>query len=147
MSSEIGLNATSSSLSAQLRSSTSTAPEGTDKTSDAGSVKKTAQVSDEKKSSSQETSQKADVSKDMMNNIRDQVQKLQDFMGVNNLSVNFSVDKESGNTVIRLKDAETQKVVRQIPSEDWLEMSRRIQAGLESKDKKALSGLLFDNQA
>lgn len=147
MSSEIGLNATSSSLSAQLRSNTSTAPESTDKTSDAGSVKKSAQVSDEKKLSGSETAQKADISKDMMNNIREQVQKLQDFMGVNNLSVNFSVDEESGNTVIRLKDAETQKVVRQIPSEDWLEMSRRIQAGLESKDKKALSGLLFDNQA
>lgn len=39
----------------------------------------------------------------------------------------FSVDKESGDTVIKVIDKETDEVVRQIPSEEIMELRRRLQ--------------------
>lgn len=82
----------------------------------------------------------------LINQISEQVQKLQEIMDVNNWSVNFSVDEESGNTVIKVKDAETQNVIRQLPSDEWLAMAQRIQESLESSDNRSIVGLLLDNK-
>ena len=82
----------------------------------------------------------------LINQISEQVQKLQEMMDVNNWSVNFSVDEESGNTVIKVKDAETQNVIRQLPSDEWLAMAQRIQESLDSSDNRSIAGLLLDNK-
>ena len=82
----------------------------------------------------------------LINQISEQVQKLQEIMDVNNWSVNFSVDEESGNTVIKVKDAETQNVIRQLPSDEWLAMAQRIQESLDSSDNRSIAGLLLDNK-
>lgn len=81
-----------------------------------------------------------------LSKISEQVQKLQEIMDVNNWSVNFSVDEESGNTVIKVKDAETQNVIRQLPSDEWLAMAQRIQESLDSSDNRSIVGLLLDNK-
>ncbi len=83
---------------------------------------------------------------ELINKVSEQVQKLQEIMDVNNWSVNFSVDEESGNTVIKVKDAETQDVIRQVPSDEWLAMAKRIHESLDSSDNKSLVGLLLDNK-
>lgn len=85
-------------------------------------------------------------SADFINKMAEQVQKLQDFADMNSWSVNFSIDEESGNTVIKVRDSDTQEVIRQVPSEEWLVMSQKIQDSFDSGDKKSISGLLFDNQ-
>jgi flagellar protein FlaG len=41
-------------------------------------------------------------------------------------SLRFSVDEDSGHTVIRVVDPETDEVVRQIPSEEVLNFARRM---------------------
>ena len=41
-------------------------------------------------------------------------------------SLRFSVDEESGHTVIRVVDPETDEVVRQIPPEEVLNVARRM---------------------
>jgi flagellar protein FlaG len=51
--------------------------------------------------------------------------------------IEFSVDGESGRTIVRVVDTRTQEVIRQIPSEDML----RLRRALES-----LRGLLFDQR-
>ena len=83
---------------------------------------------------------------ELINKVSEQVQKLQEVMDANNWSVNFSVDEESGNTVIKVKDAETQDIIRQVPSDEWLSMAQRIQESLDSSDNKAIAGLLLDNK-
>ncbi|MCB1774598.1 MAG: flagellar protein FlaG [Gammaproteobacteria bacterium] len=39
----------------------------------------------------------------------------------------FSVDEDSGETVIKVIDKETDEIVRQIPSEEIMELRRRLQ--------------------
>lgn len=50
----------------------------------------------------------------------------------------FSVDKETGKTVVKVMDTQTQKVIRQIPSEEMLVMAQQM-------DK--LHGLLVKQKA
>lgn len=83
---------------------------------------------------------------DVMSKIHEQVQNLQELSSMNSWSVNFSIDEESGHTVIQVKDAETQEVIRQMPSDEWLAMSKKIQDSIDSGNSDSLSGLLFDNQ-
>jgi flagellar protein FlaG len=43
-------------------------------------------------------------------------------------SLQFSVDKGSGETVVRVVDSETKEVIRQIPSEEVLAMAARLRS-------------------
>ena len=58
------------------------------------------------------------------------VQRLNELMNETQRSLRFQIDEISGRTVITVLDAETKRVVRQIPSPEWLEVVRRLeQAG------------------
>lgn len=67
-------------------------------------------------------------------NINDYVQNLQ-------RSLQFTVDEISGKDVVTVLDKETDEIIRQYPSEEVLEIARRLS---EDKDK-AIS--LFNSQA
>lgn len=43
-------------------------------------------------------------------------------------SLQFSVDKGSGETVVRVVDSETKEVIRQIPSEEVLAIAERLRS-------------------
>lgn len=60
---------------------------------------------------------------------------------VQNLQRNleFSVDKDSGRTVVRIVDPQTQEVIRQIPDGHALAMSKRLEGQAGSA-----SGVLLD---
>ena len=45
-----------------------------------------------------------------------------------NVNLNFSVDKATGRTVIRVIDADTNEVVRQLPPEEILNLSASMEA-------------------
>ncbi len=51
-------------------------------------------------------------------------------------NLQFSIDDESGQTVIKVIDNETQEVVRQIPSEEIMRLRRRLEEA---------SGVLFQS--
>ncbi|HNF75316.1 MAG TPA: flagellar protein FlaG [Thauera aminoaromatica] len=53
-------------------------------------------------------------------------------------SLQFSLDKDSGRTVVKVMDTDTNEVIRQIPSEEVLAISKAV-------DK--LKGLLLKQQA
>ena len=57
--------------------------------------------------------------------------------------LNFSVDEELGRTVVRVIDENTGDVIRQIPSEDMLELARNL-AEIKERTTK---GLLFRGDA
>lgn len=58
-------------------------------------------------------------------------------------NLNFSVDEDSGQTVIKVIDRESDEVIRQIPSEEMLALARRLR-DLEGEEA---SGLLVRSQA
>ena len=41
-------------------------------------------------------------------------------------SLQFSIDEDSHNTVVKIVDTETNKVIRQIPSEEMLQMAKAL---------------------
>lgn len=52
--------------------------------------------------------------------IQDRVVELNSYMQNMNRSLQFSVDDQSGETVIKVIDSETDKLIRQIPAEELL---------------------------
>ena len=65
------------------------------------------------------------------------VKELNDAMRIISTSLSFSIDEATGKTVIRVIDDGTKQVIRQIPSEDVLNVAARI---------TELLGVLFDEK-
>ena len=68
-----------------------------------------------------------------------------------NIGLAFSFDKDTDNTIVKVTDLNTKKLVRQIPSEEFLELSKRLneyqqnnQVTAQSKEKFA-KGLFLDD--
>lgn len=57
------------------------------------------------------------------------VRRLSDYVQQVQRSLQFSVDNESGRTVITVIDAATEEVIRQIPSEEALAMAQALDLG------------------
>ena len=57
----------------------------------------------------------------------------------------FSVDTDSGQTVVKVTDAETKKLIRQIPNEEALKIARQLdgQLQLNPNDESTPVGLLL----
>ena len=70
--------------------------------------------------------------------VKQAVQKIQG--AVNNLAQNlqFSIDEDTGKTIIKVMDVHTEEVIRQIPTEEAVEIARTL-------DK--VQGLLFNGKA
>lgn len=66
------------------------------------------------------------------------LQKIKEFVSATASDINFSIDSESGNTVVKVIDRSTKEVIRQIPSQEFLEMSKALDR---------LQGLLLKNKA
>ena len=54
------------------------------------------------------------------------VSKISDFVQNFQRDLQFSVDQDSGRTVIKVVDSETEQVIRQIPSEETLRMVEQL---------------------
>jgi flagellar protein FlaG len=61
------------------------------------------------------------------------VQNLNDFVQKTRRELNFSVDEQTGRTVVKVIDHETKDVIRQIPAEEILDVARRV---VEQNDEK-----------
>ena len=79
--------------------------------------------------------------------IEKQVQNLQEFALQQGWTVNFSMEQDLGQVVIKVVDSDTRSVIRQIPSEELLAIHKRIQA-LRQGDAGANPklGLLLDSE-
>ena len=60
--------------------------------------------------------------------LREAVKEIQESVGNSNSNTNlqFSVDEDTGRTVVSVIDSETRQVVRQIPSEEVMRMARAL---------------------
>lgn len=74
----------------------------------------------------------------------DAVARLNEFLKQEHYSLEFSLDQTLGRVVIRITDAETDQLIRQIPPEEVLAMVRHLAQGAVAG---ALRGLLVSESA
>ena len=58
--------------------------------------------------------------------VRESVEKLNEFISPYVTSLQFSVDKDLGKVVVRIMDGETKEIIKQIPSEDVLALTKAL---------------------
>lgn len=69
--------------------------------------------------------------------LKDIVKAVNDFVKPFNDTLLFSIDKDTGTTVVKVVDTETEEVIKQIPSEEMLALSKALEQlrGLLVKQK------------
>lgn len=65
------------------------------------------------------------------------INRMNDFVQSAQRNLSFSIDEESGHDIVKVIDVETEEVVRQIPSEEFLKIS---------KSMGSMNGVLFKDQ-
>ena len=58
--------------------------------------------------------------------LRDVVKAVNDFVKPFNDTLLFSIDKDTGTTVVKVIDTETEEVIKQIPSEEMLALAKAL---------------------
>jgi len=80
----------------------------------------------------------AELSEQSAEAIQETVAAINDFMSQFKRTLNFSVDIAAGQTIIKVIDTSNDELVRQIPSEDFIEISKHIEQ---------MNNLLFSEKA
>ena len=85
-----------------------------------------------------------DEAKDTKNSddLKQAVSKLNDYVQNVQRNLQFSIDKESGATVVKVIDSKSEKVIRQIPTEETLRLARSL---VEQSDDVAFN--IFSSRA
>jgi flagellar protein FlaG len=78
-----------------------------------------------------ELPQKAEKAEMKFDDLKDVVRDLNQHIQQVQRELQFSVDKDSGRTVITVMDKETQEVIRKIPGEEALHFARKFQEQAE----------------
>ena len=91
------------------------------------------------------------LSKYMQEHNEKVIQERKNDLNRQNFGLAFSIDKDTENTVVKVTDLNTEKLVRQIPSEDFLKLAERLKdmrdnTSVSKKDTET-KGILFDEKA
>jgi len=70
--------------------------------------------------------------------VEEAVQQIEQFTQTLSQNLKFSIDEDTGKTVVKIVDIQTQEVIRQIPSEEAITIARTL---------GKIQGLLFNGQA
>ncbi len=73
------------------------------------------------------------ITEDVVNELNDAI------LGVRR-ELKFSIDEDSGRAVVQVLDSETGEMIRQLPSEEILAVSRHIREVLESSQSSGVGG-------
>ncbi|MFM5394426.1 flagellar protein FlaG [Aeromonas veronii] len=105
----------------------------------------TQDVEKQQEERAKDKTRKPDVSN---KDIEKEVQNLQEFSKLQGWTVNFSVEKDLEQVVIKVMDANTKSMIRQIPSDELLAISKRLKELRESDVVGGGSrvGLLLDKE-
>jgi flagellar protein FlaG len=76
--------------------------------------------------------------------VSDAIDSIQSFVDNNQRNLSFSVDEDSQRSVVSVTDANSGDVIRQIPSEEVLELAQRLQ-DLQA-DFGSASGVFFNRE-
>lgn len=58
--------------------------------------------------------------------VREAIKEVQQSVANNSTSLQFSIDRATGRTIVSIIDAETKEVVRQIPTEEVMKLARAL---------------------
>ena len=58
--------------------------------------------------------------------LREAIKEVQQSVGNSHTNLQFSVDEDTGRTIVSVIDSETRQVVRQIPAEEVMRMARAL---------------------
>jgi flagellar protein FlaG len=80
-----------------------------------------------KKSTGPESNTSApDKRADDKNSVQEATKRLQDFVSGVRGDIQFSVDSDSGKTVVKVVDSSTKEVIRQFPSEEAIDLAKAL---------------------
>ncbi len=81
--------------------------------------------------------------------LKKQAQNLQELSQLKGWRVDFTIDQDLKETVVKVVDTDTKKVIRQMPSEEMLALAKRVKTLQENENtgNSEISGLLFDSKA
>lgn len=78
-------------------------------------------------SAAKEAAKEADKeSQDLTTSVQEATKRLQDFVSTVRGDIQFSMDSESGEVVVKVIDRESKEVLRQIPSKEALEIASAL---------------------
>jgi len=81
------------------------------------------------------------------NGLNQSVSELNSSHQIVSRNLEFHIDKNSGRTVITVRDSESKEIIRQIPSEQLLEISSRLKDIQESNlENNLAAGILFTSK-
>ena len=117
-------------------------------------------LGDEESKSSQSLSERSkekveedkEISKALQERNEELAQERMYALNQQNIGLSFSFD-DSDNTLVKVTDMNTKKLVRQIPSEEFLEFAEKLDKMLEENqksmtlNKEEIKGLLLDDKA
>lgn len=61
--------------------------------------------------------------------------------------ISFSVDAKTSKTIVRVTDQDSGELIRQIPNEEMLEISRSLEEAQQRNSENVHKGLLFEGDA
>ena len=83
-----------------------------------------------------ETAEEKETSKQNLDNA---VKQLNTYVQSINRNLEFNIDNDSGQTVVKVIDAETDELIRQIPNEEALHIAKQLNEGLDNDPKNPIA--------
>lgn len=83
-------------------------------------------------------------SEDAAKAIQSLLENNQNLFSVQNRHLNFDIVDDSGDVVVKVVDKDTDEVIRQIPSEEFLQVANKINDLLD--ELSTTKGILFDSK-
>ncbi|MFW5443924.1 MAG: flagellar protein FlaG [Methylococcaceae bacterium] len=114
---------------------------------EAGNVAQTKPPTKTKKTDTEEDISKANKAKESTEekesseqSLNEAVKQLNTYVQSINRNLEFNIDNNSGKTVVKVIDAETDELIRQIPNEEALNIAKQLDLGLDddSSNRKLL---------
>jgi len=79
---------------------------------------------------------KTNISEEKKEALGNAVEQLNSYVQSINRNLEFNIDTESGQTVVKVVDAETDELIRQIPDEEALEIAKQLDNSFSSDPKE-----------
>lgn len=117
-------------------------PAGSNSKQPVDAVAKTVEVNPNKTETSSASADIAVKEEVKPEELKQAVSKLNDYVQNMQRDLQFSVDKDSGVTVVKVIDSKTDKVIRQIPNEETLKLARSL---VEQNENAAIN--IFSSRA
>ena len=70
--------------------------------------------------------------------------EVSEFLNASKRGLEFSVDEKAGRTIVKVMDIKEEKVIRQIPTEEVLQLAQRVRELKEELSGK--TGMLFESK-